>query len=199
MNPDVFKAKLALMLSAIRESARPDLHPAVVLMTWLKRDDDPNSSSAVWFPDEPAAFTLGLDPYDICGCNPFRSWSNRRSHCGETPVASTGGQRDRYQADRRCRRGMDRRDVRLLPLRRQLRRADVVPQRGSARSATGGWTIRRCRPPSAPNSRPAEPGTCAWRHAGARCVLVPPACLRAARIPPGPALHVVDGWSVTDT
>ncbi len=71
MTPDVFKAKLALMLSAIRETARPDLHPAAVLMTWLERDDDPNSSSAAWFPDEPAAFTLGIDPYDICGCNAF--------------------------------------------------------------------------------------------------------------------------------
>jgi hypothetical protein len=71
LTPELFREKLALMLEAIRATGRSDVHPAFVLMTWLERDDDPSTSSTVWFPDEPAAFTLGLDPYDTCGCRPF--------------------------------------------------------------------------------------------------------------------------------
>ena len=130
MTPDVFKAKLALMLSAIRETARPDLHPAAVLMTWLERDDDPNSSSAVVVPGRACRVHARTRPVR-------RLWLQSFSGAGRTDARTVarrwwrrlGGQRDRYQADRRRRRGMDRRDVRLLPLRCQLRRADVVPQR----------------------------------------------------------------------
>lgn len=64
MTPTVFKAKNALMLQAIRQVNRADLHPALVLMTWLERDGNSTTSSAQWFPDEPWAFTLGIDPYD---------------------------------------------------------------------------------------------------------------------------------------
>jgi hypothetical protein len=71
LTPELFREKLAVMLQEIRATGRSDIHPGVVLMTWLERDDDPNTSSTVWFPDEPEAFTLGLDPYDTCGCRPF--------------------------------------------------------------------------------------------------------------------------------
>jgi hypothetical protein len=76
MTPEVFKEKSAVMLDAIRATERTDLHPAVVLTTWLERDDDATSTSAAWFPNEPAAFTLGLDPYDICGCTAFADLVN---------------------------------------------------------------------------------------------------------------------------
>lgn len=64
MTPTVYKAKQALMLAAIREVDRADLIPAVVLMGWLERDGLASTSSADWFPDEPAAFVLGLDIYE---------------------------------------------------------------------------------------------------------------------------------------
>lgn len=64
MTPAVFRARLALMLEAIDATGRDDLHPTVILMSWLERDANPATSSADWFPAAIERFTLGIDPYE---------------------------------------------------------------------------------------------------------------------------------------
>ena len=75
MTPTVFKSRLALMSTAIDQVNRDDIHKGLVLMTWLERDADPNTSSASWFPDSAIlpGFTLGIDPYDPNSRNDFEA------------------------------------------------------------------------------------------------------------------------------
>lgn len=56
-----FKAKLALMLERIELTGRQDLHPSFVLMAWTERN---SGNSELWFPDQIAKFTYGIDGYD---------------------------------------------------------------------------------------------------------------------------------------
>lgn len=68
MTPAYFRGRQARLLAAWRAAGSPThVKPMIVLMTWLERDGNASTSSAQWFPDEPAAWTLGLDPYDIPG------------------------------------------------------------------------------------------------------------------------------------
>ena len=64
MTPTYFKSLQARLLAAIERSGRADVVPTFVLTSWLERDNEPNTSSADWFPAQPAKWAFGIDPYD---------------------------------------------------------------------------------------------------------------------------------------
>ena len=64
MTPAYFRARQARLLAVIRKVNRPDVYPMVVLMGWLENDGIASTTSAAWFPDEPAEWVLGVDFYD---------------------------------------------------------------------------------------------------------------------------------------
>lgn len=67
MTPAFFRARQARLLAAHRAIGAPSrIVPTVNVMGWLERDSDRPvpTSSATWFPDEPAAWCLGINPYD---------------------------------------------------------------------------------------------------------------------------------------
>lgn len=64
MTPATFKARQAILHAAWVQIGRPaHIRPTVIFMSWHERDNDPNTSTALWFPANIQDFTLGLDPY----------------------------------------------------------------------------------------------------------------------------------------
>lgn len=64
MTPAYFKQGCDLLAERIAATKRTDIVPTLVLMSWLERDTSTSTSSAQWFPSDPAAWCLALDPYD---------------------------------------------------------------------------------------------------------------------------------------
>jgi hypothetical protein len=62
--PAWYKAGNARLLAAVRAVKRTDIVATFILMTWLDKDGNDSTTSADWFPAEPEAWVMGIDPYD---------------------------------------------------------------------------------------------------------------------------------------
>ena len=67
ITPTAFRSTCTALLAAVRRSGRGNVHPSACYTSYRERDTSPPAgyeSTAPFFPDEPDAWVMLLDPYD---------------------------------------------------------------------------------------------------------------------------------------